>query len=314
MKKNVYSKLLLIQGSFMLKTMGFLNKLLTRFFDVSKRLFELPLETKESYTVKNNVGYTPIGQERLDKLDLIDYKEAFNFPAAVKTTSDDQLPSTIKENMQATEKFTRTCHDVGGQVLRSLAAALCLDSEYFVNAHSYDKKSSSIFRLLHYPSVPDSVNSATTIRAGSHSDYGTITLLFQQLPSNSCEEMASGLQVLIKGSWHDVPAKKGCIVVNIADLLSFWTEGRLCSAVHRVILPEDDLKSLSRYTIAFFIHPNDEYIILPTPSPLPAPFPAKKDNDGNLVASFGPSPFTYNQNGKEYLWRRLNSTYTSATY
>lgn len=241
---------------------------------------------------------------------MLDYKEAFNFPSDFSTATDDQLPSVMRENRKRTELFTQACQSIGCQILRGLAAGLGLDPDYFVRGHNYRKVSGSAFRLLRYPAVPDSVDSATTTRAGSHSDYGSLTLLFQELPSGSDQELASGLQVFVDDAWHDVPAKKDCIVVNVADLLAFWTEGRVCSAVHRVTLPDDDSKRLPRYSMVFFMHPDDEHIIRPVPSPRPAPFPAKLAKDGSLVATFGPSPFVYHQSGREYLQHRLKSTYT----
>ncbi|KAJ9082853.1 hypothetical protein DSO57_1000837 [Entomophthora muscae] len=262
----------------------------------------------------DNIGNMRIGQERLVSMDLIDYKESFNFPSSFNLATDDQLPSTIKESRKETENFTRACHAVGCKVLRALAIGLGLEAEHFVKGHTYGKASGGIFRLLRYPAIPESVDPVSTVRAGSHSDYGTLTLLFQEPPPAGSEKIASGLQVNVDDSWHDVPSKKDCIVVNIADLLSFWTEGRLRSAVHHVILPAGELKNTPRYTAVFFMHPNSDHIIEPTPSAIPAPFPAKQDKDGHLVASFGPSPFTYKQTGKEYLWRRLNLTYDFAAY
>lgn len=53
------------------------------------------------------------------------------------------------------------------------------------------------------------------------------------------------------------------ILVNIGDLLSYWTNGLLRSTVHRVVFPGSGGKGLvdgerddeARYSIAFFCHP-----------------------------------------------------------
>ncbi|KAJ0296198.1 uncharacterized protein N0V96_011040 [Colletotrichum fioriniae] len=105
-------------------------------------------------------------------------------------------------------------------------------------------------RLINYPPVSEVSPSTTTsssledapasnsedIRAGAHSDYGSLTLLFRQ-PSDQ-----GGLQVLRGGgnnaaAWADVPCIPDAIVVNIGDALEFWTAGRLRSTVHRVAFP-----------------------------------------------------------------------------
>lgn len=79
------------------------------------------------------------------------------------------------------------------------------------------------------------------IRAGAHSDYGSVTLLFQR-PSQP------GLEILAStDEWQPVPVtppgteedSSPPILVNIGDLLSHWTNGLLKSTVHRVIFPKD---------------------------------------------------------------------------
>jgi isopenicillin N synthase-like dioxygenase len=55
------------------------------------------------------------------------------------------------------------------------------------------------------------------IRAGAHTDYGSITVLFQH--------HISGLQVSRAGAWIDVPPREGCLVINVGDALEFWSGG-----------------------------------------------------------------------------------------
>lgn len=54
------------------------------------------------------------------------------------------------------------------------------------------------------------------------------------------------------------------ILVNIGDLLNYWTNGLLKSTVHRVVFPPhggDD-----RYSIAYFCHPANDTKLVPVPS------------------------------------------------
>ena len=64
------------------------------------------------------------------------------------------------------------------------------------------RRSSVILLLIIKPHRPD-------IRAGALTDYGSLTLLFQN--------KVSDLQVQRDGHWLDVPPMNGCIVVNIGD-------------------------------------------------------------------------------------------------
>ena len=68
------------------------------------------------------------------------------------------------------------------------------------------------------------------MRAGAHTDYGSITLLFQ--------DMAGGLQVLSpKGTFVNATPIEDTIVVNAADLLTRWSNDTIKSTKHRVVEP-----------------------------------------------------------------------------
>lgn len=45
------------------------------------------------------------------------------------------------------------------------------------------------------------------------------------------------------------------ILVNVGDLLSYWTGGLLRSTVHRVVFPEEGAGGGERYSMAYFCHP-----------------------------------------------------------
>lgn len=57
------------------------------------------------------------------------------------------------------------------------------------------------------------------------------------------------------------------ILVNVADLLSYWTNGLLKSAVHRVVFPTGGTKGgQDRYSMAYFLHPANETRLVSIPS------------------------------------------------
>ena len=95
-----------------------------------------------------------------------------------------------------------------------------------------------------------------------------MTLLFQ-LPGQP------GLEILTpQGTWSPVPVNPKNdlvppVLVNIGDLLSYWTNGLLKSTVHRVIFPKEGRNGGDdRYSIAYFCHPQDDEKLLPVPSAL----------------------------------------------
>jgi isopenicillin N synthase-like dioxygenase len=106
----------------------------------------------------------------------------------------------------------------------------------------------------------------------AHSDYGSLTLLFQ-LPGQP------GLEIKTpSGAWESVPvdphgtllsdpSKPLPILVNIGDLLAYWTNGLLKSTVHRVIFPKDARRGgEDRYSMAYFCHPLNDAELIAVPS------------------------------------------------
>jgi isopenicillin N synthase-like dioxygenase len=100
------------------------------------------------------------------------------------------------------------------------------------------------------------------IRAGEHTDYGSLTILLQ--------DKVGGLQVRDKkGNWVDVapvgmfrvPVVIMCyvfgvinviansFVINIGDLMQRWTNDQFVSTLHRVIAPQSMAR---RQSLAFF--------------------------------------------------------------
>jgi isopenicillin N synthase-like dioxygenase len=49
-----------------------------------------------------------------------------------------------------------------------------------------------------------------------------------------------------ENKWINVGNKEDYIVVNTGDLMNIWTEGRLKSAIHRVLVPNADIAKIHR--------------------------------------------------------------------
>ncbi len=113
-------------------------------------------------------------------------------------------------------------------------------------------------RLLHYSPLGTAPKPGQ-IRAGAHSGYGTLTLLFQ--------DEVGGLEVLsTQGEWIAAPAIPGAVLINTGDLTQRWSNDVFRSTKHRVSLPQGAKVSFDRYSIAFFCQPDAdaEITCLPT--------------------------------------------------
>lgn len=99
------------------------------------------------------------------------------------------------------------------------------------------------------------------------------------------------------------PSKPLPILVNIGDLLAYWTNGLLKSTVHRVIFPKDARKGgEDRYSMAYFCHPIDEVELVPVPSKRVQEYQGGVEGQG---VSKGGKTLT----AKDHLLERLAATY-----
>lgn len=108
----------------------------------------------------------------------------------------------------------------------------------------------------------------TKSRISAHSDFGTLTLLFQ--------DAIGGLEIEsppASGSFIPVPPIPGSVLVNVGDLMERWSNGRWRSTVHRVVAPPPDPEKRgqglqddgevckARYSIPFFATADPETVI-----------------------------------------------------
>ncbi|OZJ02314.1 hypothetical protein BZG36_04453 [Bifiguratus adelaidae] len=235
-------------------------------FDISKNFFDSPMAEKEAYLIgRDNLGYTAMFQEKLDEINQKtgDNKESFNLAATSGLIQTQSLPQVLDAQREKIAAFAKETHRLSLNILRAFAIALQIPenqggTEFFTSRHDQDALGGSIFRILKYPKGSDITGEV--VRAGSHSDYGSITLLFQQ--------DVPGLEVQAnRTTWVSAPIIPGSVLVNVGDQLEFWTGGLFKSTKHRVtFLPEHAHKD--RYSIAIFDHPNDAVLLNVLPSPL----------------------------------------------
>ena len=237
---------------------GFLNVanlplpdgLLERVSAQAREFFALPGELKEAIgrsELDVISGYVGVAVEHLDTQQPGDLKESFSLnQASLKLLDRWHLP------VAGFRETVLDLHDAGARACASLlqAMALSLDApeDFFVDKHA---PHAGTVRFFHYPPVEHQPG-AGQLRAGSHTDYGTVTLVFQ--------DGVEGLEAFVDGRWLTVPVVPGTVTVNVADLLSRWTNGIYRSPKHRVALPGADV-TRSRYSTVFFYNPNSQVTV-----------------------------------------------------
>jgi isopenicillin N synthase-like dioxygenase len=121
-------------------------------------------------------------------------------------------------------------------LLRPMALALGLSADWFA---PHFREPTTTLRLVHYPSPPPGSRDDEAA-AAPQTDYGFITMLAQD----------RGATVEVRrrdGQWTTAHPIPGAWLVNVADMLSRWTNGRWQSVPYRVRnLPGGD-----RYAIPY---------------------------------------------------------------
>lgn len=111
----------------------------------------------------------------------------------------------------------------------------------------------TLLRVLHYPPLTGDEEPGA-IRAAAHEDINLITIL----PAAN----EPGLQVQQKdGSWLDIPADFGHLIINIGDMLQEASQGHFPSTSHRVVNPSGENAKKSRISLPLFLHPRDEVVL-----------------------------------------------------
>jgi isopenicillin N synthase-like dioxygenase len=228
---------------------------------MSAKFFDQSEDTKMGLcwtTPEANRGYSAPGREKVSQLTDIsevekirlavpDLKESYEIGREAEPNHPNQWPKEegavtgFKESML---NFFDKCKATHVEVMRAIAVGMGLDEAFFDN---FVDVGDNTLRLLHYPEVKADIFKINPgqVRAGEHSDYGSITLLFQ--------DNRGGLQVKSPtGQFVNATPIEGTVVVNAGDLLARWSNDTIKSTIHRVVEPprKEDVAYPPRYSIA----------------------------------------------------------------
>lgn len=229
-------------------------------FAMARAFFQQSVEEKERYLrTGGNFGYQSVAKEALDPTQPPDLKEDFTMRNALGM-SEAVWPSP--EFRGVAVGFYQRCRALAGDVMQAFAVALELPPDFFDDKHT---GLTQTLRFLHYP--PSKQPQTGQLGAGAHTDYGTLTLLFQ--------DNAGGLEVKdADGRWVPAPPVEDAIVVNTGDLLARWSNDVFRSTFHRVLVRPESAAA-GRQSIAFFSDPDPEVVVETIPSCVTVENPAR---------------------------------------
>jgi isopenicillin N synthase-like dioxygenase len=214
---------------------------------MATRFFDLPLEDKLSVARRGEDypdGYMPLAGESLSQsmsgAAPADLKEVFNAgpparparpfadPGEAWAYSPNLWPAALPELEPAWTAYYDAMRELGSRLMSLLARGLGLPPGFFAGLTA---DGPNALRAINYP-ARDVTPLPGQLRAGAHTDYGTVTILRQ--------DSVGGLEVLDgAGRWTGVESVPGAFVINIGDLMARWTNDRWQSTLHRVVDPAD---------------------------------------------------------------------------
>jgi isopenicillin N synthase-like dioxygenase len=241
-------------GFFAITGHGVAPSVVVEAFAASQAFFALDRLAKSEFAIArlgNNRGYVGLGVEALDEAATPDQKEAFNLIWTDEHTRPPNVWPALPHWRERAQAYFDAMLTVGRTLHIGFALDLGVPEDFF--ADKLDVPMATL-RFLRYP-----VGQAPgQIGAGTHTDYGNVTLL--------ATDGVAGLQVRRRdGTWLDAPAVPGAFICNIGDCLMRWTNDIYVSTPHRVLQPPSE-----RYSIAFFLDPNPDAMVSAIPPCVPA--------------------------------------------
>ncbi|HUA52111.1 MAG TPA: 2-oxoglutarate and iron-dependent oxygenase domain-containing protein [Candidatus Sulfotelmatobacter sp.] len=250
--------------------------LIERVRAVSYAFFDLPPEEKQRYRPPAGVllrGYTPPETNTLSRSRRIetppDFRELISagptmtgreypeFPGARMFYNPNIWPERPTELQPVFADYVRAMEDLSRDLMRLFALGLALPEAYFDGKIDHHF---GVFHALHYGARRDPPQPGQ-LRAGAHSDFGSLTVLYPPEGGDGLEVMSPG------GEWVAVDPVPGAFVINIGDLMQRWTNDRWKSTLHRVVNPSDTAGWQGRrLSLGFFCHPNYDADVACLPS------------------------------------------------
>ncbi|PWY80873.1 Clavaminate synthase-like protein, partial [Aspergillus sclerotioniger CBS 115572] len=264
---------------------------LEELFTWSHKFFDQPLNEKNEIPNEPGPrpmrGYTPWRVEEVGKLHhdpkirkIIDSKEHFDQGPQYDTEFPNKWPTApqLSGFQPFMEAFYRKCDNICLTLIEALEVAWGIEDGSLV---ARCVPSSTDLRLTHYPAIPvEEMHSERTSRIAPHTDFGPITLLFQ--------DSTGGLEIEdrtnpVPNSFVPLPPTDiSEMIVNVGDTLTRWTNGKITGGVHRVTTPEtmkneNGLIIPSRMSMAYLFKAGRNVSVGPLPkfvsSAMPAQYP-----------------------------------------
>lgn len=268
-------------GFFYIDRHGIDPTLLKNLVDVCSRFFSQPGTQKQQVRIDHTLrGYLPLGYRSYagEKREGISHQEGYwmGYEADPQPhrplDARNRWPVSPAEMSMVFERYLKATENLVSVLLRGFSLALELPED---TLGKHFESPTTRLKVNHYPPQP---GTATESNLGvvPHTDSGAFTLLWQ--------DNNGGLEIQSQsGRWVGAPPLEGTLVVNLGNIMQYWSNGRFTSTPHRVV----NRQQVDRYSIPLFVNPDTDVTVEPLV-------------DTNLP---GFAPFNYG-NYQSALWRR----------
>lgn len=205
---------------------------------LSNQVFSLPYEVKVKAGPTSSVKtYTPrfIASPYYESLRV----SGPDFCASAQSSVEALLNQPNSEFSEAFREYGSKLSTLSKKITEILL--MCLGEDFERKFGSEFSKCEGYLRINNY-SPPGSGTMEKDVEGlGKHTDMSCLTIVYQ--------DDIGGLQVRSKdGKWLNIDTCEGALVVNIGDLLHAWSNGKLRSCEHKVVLRG----VRNRFSLAFF--------------------------------------------------------------
>ena len=245
-------------GFFYVTGHGVSNSTIAGIFAAARWFFAAPQAVRDALDVKtspNFRGYVPMGLVGPGKPRRM--LEAFQMMLDLSPDDPDvragaimhgpnRWPEAAPAFRAAMEAYFAAMMELTRLLLSAFARGLGLRDDFFA---AHFRKPLTQLRLLHYPPQPPDSDAEGV---ETHTDTGAFTILLQ--------DDVGGLEVGTRaGRWIAARPISGSLVINIADMMQRWTNGRFVSTPHRV----RNRTGRDRISAPFFANPDYGAVITP---------------------------------------------------
>ncbi|KAL0357042.1 UNVERIFIED_CONTAM: 2-oxoglutarate-dependent dioxygenase 19 [Sesamum calycinum] len=214
--------------------------------DVANEFFNLPEEEKPEFQPQNVLEPIRYGTSFNTAKEKVfwwrDFLKVFVHPQFHSPHKPQSLREVVME-------YCKRSREVVRKLLKGISESLGIEESEMEKSLELDS-SLQIFVANLYPRCP---NPDAAVGAAPHSDHGLFTLLIQN--------QVAGLHIQHKGNWVHVTPRPNSILVNTADHLEIFSNGKYKSVLHRAVV--NNMKA--RISVAVTNGPSADTVVSPAP-------------------------------------------------